>query len=134
MFIRLSPTSPVPIYRQILDQIRYQIANRTLRPGDRLVSVRELARRLATNQNTILKVYDHLASEGLIERKRGEGTFVTDGGTALKRSECRRRLRETLSQAAVQARLFRIGSPEAHDLLDHEIESIETDRDTTPGD
>ncbi|HEY3244942.1 MAG TPA: GntR family transcriptional regulator [Phycisphaerae bacterium] len=128
MFIRVTPASGVPIYRQILDQIRGQIARRLLAPGDRLPSVRELAQTLAANQNTILKVYDQLAAEGLVERRQGDGTFVSDNGLALKRSECRKRLRETLSQAAVQARLFDIPPDETHSLLEREIESIDKDR------
>lgn len=124
MFVRLNPASAVPIYRQILDQIRLQIAAGRLRPGDRLPSVRGLARRLAANQNTILKVYDQLAAEGLIERRQGDGSFVSDTGPILKRSECRRRLGEVLSQAAVLARLFRMPAQDVHELLDREIESI----------
>ncbi len=124
MFVRLNSAWPVPIYRQILDQIRYQIAGRTLRAGDRLPSVRELARQLAANQNTILKVYDQLAAEGLIERKRGDGTFVAKPGPTLKRSERKKRLRETLSMAAVQAHLFEIDGLDVHDLLDDEMEGI----------
>lgn len=133
MFVRLHPASSVPIYRQILDQIRYQIAARTLATGDRLPSVRELARRLATNQNTILKVYDQLAGEGLIERRQGDGTFVGDAGPTLKRSECKKRLRESLSQAAVQVHLFRFPPADAHDLLDRELDSIQEGRHAADG-
>ena len=124
MFVRLNRGSAVPIYRQILDQIRYQIAGGSLGPGDRLPSVRDLARQLAANQNTILKVYDQLAGDGLVERRRGDGTFVADAAPALKRSERKSRLRQTLRQAAVEARLFDIPPPETHDLLDREIEGI----------
>lgn len=131
MFVRLNSVSPVPIYRQILDQIRYQIAGRALRAGDRLPSVRELAKQLAANQNTILKVYDQLAAEGLIERKRGDGTFVAKPGPTLKRSERKKRLRETLSLAAVQAHLFEIDRPDVHDLLDSEMEEIDKDKSSS---
>jgi GntR family transcriptional regulator len=124
MFIRINPASAVPVYRQIYDQIQYQIATRRLSPGDRLPSVRELARKLAANQNTILKVYDQLATAKLIERRQGDGCFITNAAPVLRLAERRRRLRETLSEAAVQARLFDIPSPEAHDIFTQEIESI----------
>ncbi len=124
MFVRINPASALPIYRQILDQIRYQIASGRLKPGDRLPSIRQLARRLTTNQNTILKVYDQLAGDGLIERRRGDGSFVSNASPVLKRSECRKRLREVLVQAAVLARLFRTPPNEVHELLDRELESI----------
>ena len=124
MFVRINPGSALPIYRQILDQIRYQIASGRLKPGDRLPSIRQLARRVTTNQNTILKVYDQLAGDGLIERRRGDGSFVSNASPVLKRSECRKRLREVLVQAAVLARLFRTPPNEVHELLDRELESI----------
>lgn len=77
MFIRVETSSGVPITRQIADQIRAQCASGTLCPGDRLPSVRALAGKLAVNQNTVLKVYERLTMEGLLEMRRGDGTFVT---------------------------------------------------------
>ncbi len=133
MFIRLNTASAVPIYRQILDQIRYQIASRRLQPGDRLPSVRSLARRLAANQNTILKVYDQLAADGLVERRQGDGSFVAESTIVLRRSERKKRLRDTLSQAAVQARLFEIPTEDVHDLLDREIDSVAGEPDVARG-
>jgi GntR family transcriptional regulator len=78
MFIRLETSSGLPITRQIADQIRGHCAGGTLRPGDRLPSVRQLARDLAVNQNTVLRVYERLEAEGLLERRQGDGTFVAD--------------------------------------------------------
>src|SRR6202034_2125294 len=77
MFIRIESSSGVPITRQIVDQIRSHCASGTLAPGDRVPSVRQLARELAVNQNTILHVYERLTSEGLLERRQGDGTFVS---------------------------------------------------------
>ena len=132
MFVRLNTASPVPIYRQIVNQIRWQIASRSLVPGDRLPSVRDLAQRLAANQNTILKVYDQLAGEGLIERRRGDGTYVADSGLRLNRDECVRRVRDSLSDAAVQARLFSVSREEAHLLFDGEIDALDVRRRGAP--
>lgn len=78
MFIRIEAGSGVPITRQIMDQIRDQCASGAFSPGDRLPSVRELARELAVNQNTILRVYERLTSEGLLDRRHGAGTYVAD--------------------------------------------------------
>ncbi|MDB5295228.1 MAG: ytrA 2 [Phycisphaerales bacterium] len=78
MFIRVETSSGLPITRQIADQVRAHCAAGTLRPGDRLPSVRELARELAVNQNTVLRVYERLTTEGLLERRHGDGTFVAD--------------------------------------------------------
>jgi len=78
MFIRIESSSGVPITRQILDQIRAQCANGSLKPGQKLPSVRELARELTVNQNTVLKVYEKLCAEGLLEKRHGSGTFVAE--------------------------------------------------------
>lgn len=82
MILRIEKSSGVPITRQILDQIRTQCATEALMPGDKLPSVRHLARELTVNQNTVLRVYERLEAEGLIERRHGAGTFVRDNGAA----------------------------------------------------
>jgi GntR family transcriptional regulator len=76
MFIRIETSSGVPVTRQIMDQISLQCASGALAPGDRMPSVRELARELAVNQNTILRVYERLTNEDLLERRHGDGTYV----------------------------------------------------------
>jgi DNA-binding transcriptional regulator YhcF (GntR family) len=124
MFIRLEPSSAVPVYRQIVDQIKYQVASGMLRPGDRLPSVRELARRLPANQNTVLKAYELLTHEGLLSRRQGDGTFVTDTPSILKKSERRRKVSAVLAQAAAQAVHFEITADELHALLNEEIDRL----------
>jgi GntR family transcriptional regulator len=101
MQLRIEPSSGIPITRQIADQIRAQCACGALRPGDQLPSVREMARELAINQNTILRVYERLTADGLLERRHGAGTYVSQdapGGQlraqrAALRDECRRLVR-----------------------------------------
>src|ERR1700744_987354 len=81
MLIRIEASSGIPITRQIVDQVRARCASGALHPGDRLPSVRELARQLAVNQNTILRAYERLTAEGVLELRHGEGTFVSDFAT-----------------------------------------------------
>ncbi len=78
MFIRVESSSGVPVTRQIADQVRAHCAAGTLAPGDRLPSVRQLAKDVLVNQNTVLRVYERLTAEGLLERRQGDGTFVAD--------------------------------------------------------
>jgi len=124
MFVRLEPSSAVPVYRQIVDQIKYQVASGSLRAGDRLPSVRELARRLPANQNTILKAYELLTHEGLLIRRQGDGTFVTDATSIINKSERLRKVSAILAQAAAQAHHFEIAADELHGLLDQEINKL----------
>ncbi|MCL5271202.1 MAG: GntR family transcriptional regulator [bacterium] len=78
MPIRIDHKSGMPVTRQVIDQIRAQCAGGALRAGDRLPSVRALAAELAVNPNTVLHAYERLAAEGLIERRHGDGTYVSE--------------------------------------------------------
>jgi GntR family transcriptional regulator len=93
----------VPIYRQIIDQIKYQIGIGVLKEGDQMPSIRELAAKLAVNQNTIRKVYDKLCWENVLKTERGEGTYVSSGRQALPMEQRKQiiacRLRESVIQA-----------------------------------
>jgi len=108
----------MPITRQIAAQIRAQCASGTLQPGQRLPSVRALAAELAVNQNTILRVYERLTSEGLIERRHGEGTFVVDRVPTGQMKVQRQLLREEIARVAELAKTLGVDAEELHQLLD----------------
>ena len=76
--LKLEPSSGVALTRQMIDQVRGQIVSGTLKAGERLPSVRQLAGMLAVNQNTILRVYERLTMEGFLERRHGDGTYVAE--------------------------------------------------------
>ena len=76
MYIRIERGVSAPISRQIAEQIRAQCLAGLLKAGQCLPSVRQLARELVVNVNTVVRVYERLAAEGLIEMRHGEGTFV----------------------------------------------------------
>lgn len=76
MYIRIERGSSTPISRQIMEQIRAHCLSGTLKAGDNLPSVRKLAQRLTVNVNTVVRVYERLSAEGLVEMRHGEGTFV----------------------------------------------------------
>lgn len=128
MRLRLVPSSGLPIYRQIVEQVAEQIACGRLRVGDRLPSVRELARALPANQNTVLKAYELLERDGLIARRHGDGTFVARDAATVSATERRRVLEDLLAQAASKAQLYGIDSRELHRLLDQEIARLSQER------
>lgn len=78
MLLEIDHHSGVPIYRQVIRQIRQQIMTDGLKEGDQLETVRDLAARLKVNPMTISKAYSFLETEGLVERKRGIGLFVSN--------------------------------------------------------
>ena len=81
MFI-LHPGSGVPIYRQLVEQVRRLVAGGQLPPGAELPSVRELAVTHAVNPMTVSKAYSLLEAEGVLERRRGKAMTVAAGGSA----------------------------------------------------
>jgi GntR family transcriptional regulator len=85
---RLDLRSGVPVYRQIIDQVRAGVASGTLTAGDQLPTVRQLAVDLAINPNTVLRAYRELELGGLLETQQGTGTFITQ--KKVKRDEAER--------------------------------------------
>ncbi len=75
--LEITPSSGVPIYRQLIEQIRRMVASDNLIPGTTLPSIRQLAVQLAVNPMTISKAYSLLEAEGLLERLRGKGMIVS---------------------------------------------------------
>jgi GntR family transcriptional regulator len=116
--IRVETSSGMPITRQIAAQIRAQCASGTLQPGQRLPSVRALAGELAVNQNTILRVYERLTGEGLLERRHGDGTFVADRVPTGQMKAQRRLLREQIARTLELAKTLGMDADETHQLLD----------------
>ncbi|GAA1808499.1 GntR family transcriptional regulator [Agromyces neolithicus] len=78
MLIRVDPASDVPIFAQVAASVRADAASGRLRPGDRLPSAREVASSLEVNLHTVLRAYQDLRDEGLVDMRRGRGAVVTD--------------------------------------------------------
>ncbi len=78
MEIRLSTTDGLPVYRQIMNQIKYLIASGRLRCGQELPAIRSLAERLVINPNTVVHAYAELSREGVVVSRHGSGTYVAD--------------------------------------------------------
>lgn len=118
----------MPIYRQIIDQIRYQVITGVLREGDKVPSVRELAARLAVNQNTILKVYNELCRENLLRVERGDGTYVSSGLQTIAANERQRMVADILREAAVLAVQLEVPPEQIIELLRKEYDAIVAQR------
>jgi len=77
MFIRPNPSSGVPIYLQLMEQLKHAVETGALRAGDQLPGIRPLAEELVMNPNTVAKAYRELEHEGVIELRHGSGAFVS---------------------------------------------------------
>lgn len=78
MNISIDLKDGVPIYRQIANQIRYMVASGILKPGEEISAVRQLALTLSVTPNTVVKAYDELEAAGVIFKRRGAGTYISD--------------------------------------------------------
>jgi len=79
MVFRIDPRSGVPLYLQLIEQLRHAIEIGALRTGDQLPGMRKLAEELVMNPNTVAKAYREMEHAGLIELRHGAGAFVTVG-------------------------------------------------------
>ena len=77
----VQPTSGVPIYRQLMDQVRSLVSSGRLKPGDRLPSVRQMAAELEVNMMTVSKAYTRLEADGVLERERGLGMRIPEAAS-----------------------------------------------------
>jgi DNA-binding transcriptional regulator YhcF (GntR family) len=108
---KLNPQSGTPIYRQLMDQVRWMAASNQLKPGDELPSVRELAIEHAVNTMTISKAYSLLEAEGILTRQRGKPMTVSkDFGRKESKAARLERLAELTGPLATAARQLQLGT------------------------
>ena len=103
MQIRIDNASSRPVYQQIMDQIKRDIALGRLIKDEKLPTVRQLAGQLAINPNTIAKAYRQLEQEGIIVTKPGAGAFVANLDSNLSRAVRKKLVSEELERIAVEA-------------------------------
>lgn len=117
MFLRIERGSAVPVSRQMADQIRALCLSGALQPGQQLPSVRQLARELAVNQNTVLRVYERLTAEQLLEMRHGEGTYVAAQLPLWKLNGQRQKFVDEFQQVVRQGRMLGLTGDQLHALL-----------------
>ncbi|MEM7586891.1 MAG: GntR family transcriptional regulator [Acidobacteriota bacterium] len=117
MKLRLENASTQPIYRQIVDQLRLQVARGALPGGHRLPSVRELALELRINPNTVARAYSELEREGVVVRQQGRGVFVKEQPQKLPAAQRRRVLEGHLDELLVVAWKLGVGTDELIERL-----------------
>jgi len=117
MLIEIDYHSGVPIYRQVIRQVRQQIMTDGLKEGEQLETVRELAARLKVNPMTISKAYSLLETEGLVERRRGIGLFVASVRKGQREEIKTRLLNNIVNKAAITAIQLGVSEEEAVEFL-----------------
>ena len=103
MNLDLDPASPVPLYIQIVEQVRRQIALGALRPGDRLPTVRDLAVQVRVNRNTAARAIQELERNGLVRTRVGQGTFVQEQALEVERGVLEEKMDQAIDRLLVEA-------------------------------
>jgi GntR family transcriptional regulator len=104
MQIHISTADGVPIYQQIVNQIKYLVSSGRLVAGEELPPIRSLAEKLVVNPNTVARAYRELEGAGFVEKRRTAGTYISDQGSPLARRERLRILTERIDALLAEAR------------------------------
>jgi GntR family transcriptional regulator len=115
--LHLSPSDGVPIYLQIVNQIKYLASAGRLKPGDELPAIRTLAENLLVNPNTVARAYRELEIAGIVEKRRTAGTYVADVGPRLARRERLKIIIQRLDALVAEARQMDVSLEELIELL-----------------
>lgn len=123
----IHPSSGVPIYRQLIDQVHALIAGGKLREGDLLPSVRQVAAAAAVNPMTVSKAYSRLEAEGVVERKRGQGMKILKPKAIGTLAERQAKFRELAELALHRAKQLSLSEAETRQVLDDLLDAISHD-------
>jgi len=121
MFFQIDFSNGLAIYEQVVRQVKFAVAGNVLRPGELVPSVRELARELAINPNTVAKAYRDLQNQGVLQSVRGTGLAVAEGAPQRCRQERIEMIRDRLRQVLVEARQSRLDPDELSRLVAEEL-------------
>ena len=128
MLFQLNFKSGLPIYLQIVEQIKTAAASGALRAGESLPSIRPLAEELRVNRNTVAKAYSELESLGVIETLPGRGCFLKENHSALRKEVRRKLLTEEVDQAIVQAHHLQVSREDFLKLVHERLNALEDKR------
>jgi len=122
MVFRLNPSSGVPVYLQLMEQVKHALDTGALRPGDQLPTIRRLAEDLVVNPNTVVRAYRDLEHEGLVELKQGSGAFVR--GSASRSARVTRRAQGVVQSAVERLVALGLSEEEIRRMFENELTSV----------
>ena len=125
MFFHIDPSNGLPIYEQVVRQVKFAVAAGVLKPAEMVPSVREVARELALNPNTVARAYRELQAEGVLQPVRGTGLQVAADAAQRCRRQRRDLIQQRLGQVLREARQSRLDGDELRQLVEAELKSLE---------
>jgi len=123
--ITINVADGVPIYRQIANQVRYLAASGSLAPGEELPPIRTLALQLKVTPNTVVRAYDELEAAGVIHKRRGAGTYVSEGQSRLADRERQRIIEQRVDALLAEAHHLNFTADELLRVLDERRAAME---------
>ena len=128
MFMKIDAADGVPLYLQIAKEIKHSIAVGSLRSGEQIPSVREIALQITVNPNTVAKAYRELEAQGIVETRRGTGTFVSNEVFAISEEERSRIVSKLIDRVVDEANHLQMSENELIRLF---VERISVFREET---
>jgi GntR family transcriptional regulator len=119
MLLRLNPSSGVPLYVQLVEQVKHAIETGATRAGEQLPSVRQMAEELLINPNTVARAYRELEHEGVIELKHGSGAYIREA--IVPRAKLMQKAHAVVRSAIDQLESFDLSEDEIRRLLESEL-------------
>jgi GntR family transcriptional regulator len=130
MFFKPNPASGVPIYVQLMEQVKHAIETGALRAGEQLPAIRKVAEDLVINPNTVAKVYRELEHEGVIELRQGSGAFVADRRRGQARAPSMLDARPVIRNAVARLVALGLNEEEMRRLFEAELTRLREGADT----
>jgi GntR family transcriptional regulator len=128
MILRLNPSSGIPLYLQLMEQIKHAVETEAIRAGDQLPSVRKLAEEMVINPNTVARVYRELEREGIIEVRHGAGAYVRDD--VVSRTKLMRKAQDVVESAVDRLESLDLTEDEVRRLVENELAARRNSKST----
>ncbi|MBI2826095.1 MAG: GntR family transcriptional regulator [Planctomycetia bacterium] len=132
MEFTITPTTGIPIYQQVTDQICAAVARGHLKPDERLPSVRELSQVLVINPNTVARAYTELEREGVLYSRPGMGVFVAALRAPMPKKARRERILSALDRLLVEAVRLGFGTDELIELIEERVKQFQWNQPAAP--
>lgn len=126
MLFKPNPSLGVPIYLQLMEQVKHAIETGAVRPGEQLPGIRPLAEELVINPNTVAKAYRELEHEGVIELRHGAGAFISANARGRKATDNFRAAQSIVAGAVTRLRARSVSDEEIRRLFEAELAGLNT--------
>ena len=128
MIFHLNHSSGIPVYLQLMQQIRHGVETGALRAGERLPTIRSLAEELVVNPNTVVRAYRELQHEGIVELRQGSGAYV--GRVVVERRQIMTKAGKLIGSAIGRLLVLGLTEEEIRRIVENELALARRDRDT----